>query len=193
MSENVDLVRSIYAAWERGDYKSAEWADPEIEWVFADGPEPGTWTGLDGMSEGWRDWLSAWEDFRVEADEYRALDAERVRPRALQRARKDKRFGRWGDADDGRGPVPRPQRQGDQVRRLLGPRPSTRRPRPRSGCRLSVMASANLDLVRSICACWERGDFSSAEWAHAEIELVFADGPETGSWTGLNRDGAGHA
>jgi ketosteroid isomerase-like protein len=77
-SANLDLVRSIYAAWERGNYASVEWADPEIEYVFADGPAPARWTGLDGMSEGWRDWLSAWEDFRVEADEYRELDAERV-------------------------------------------------------------------------------------------------------------------
>jgi hypothetical protein len=31
------------------------------------------------MAEGWRDWLNAWEDFRIAAvDEYRGLDDERV-------------------------------------------------------------------------------------------------------------------
>jgi len=78
VSANLDIVRSIYAAWERGDYGSADWADPEIDYVFADGPTPGTWTGLAGMAEVWRDWLSAWEDLNVEADEYRELDDERV-------------------------------------------------------------------------------------------------------------------
>jgi ketosteroid isomerase-like protein len=76
--ENVELVRSIYAAWARGDYTSAEWAHPEIEYVHADGPAPGTWIGRGGLAEGARVWLSAWEDFRVEADEYRVLDGERV-------------------------------------------------------------------------------------------------------------------
>jgi ketosteroid isomerase-like protein len=77
-SANLDLVRSIFAAWERGDYSTAEWAHPEIEYVIAGGPSPGSWTGLAGMAEGFREWLSAWEDFRGEAEEYRELDGERV-------------------------------------------------------------------------------------------------------------------
>ena len=77
-SANLDLVRSIYAAWERGDYSSVEWAHPEIEYVFADGLSPGRWTGLVEMAEGFREFLNAWEEYRVEADEFRELDGERV-------------------------------------------------------------------------------------------------------------------
>jgi ketosteroid isomerase-like protein len=77
-SPNVDLVRSIFAPIERGDYSSAEWADPEIEFVVADGPAPGRWTGPDAMVESFRELRSAWEDFRVEAEEYRELDDGRV-------------------------------------------------------------------------------------------------------------------
>jgi ketosteroid isomerase-like protein len=78
-SANVDLVRSIYAALERGDNRrTAEWAHREIELVNADGPEPGRWTGLAGMEEGFREFLSVWEDFRQQAEEYRDLDDERV-------------------------------------------------------------------------------------------------------------------
>jgi ketosteroid isomerase-like protein len=77
-SANVDLVRSIFAAWERGDYSSADWAHPEIEYATPDGPEPGSWTGLAGMAEGARANLNAWQGFRFEAEEYRELDDERV-------------------------------------------------------------------------------------------------------------------
>ena len=78
MSANLDLVRSIYAAWERGDYSSADWADPEIEYVTADGPEPGTRRGVPGMAAGWRAFLSLWSEFHTEADEYIELHDGRV-------------------------------------------------------------------------------------------------------------------
>jgi ketosteroid isomerase-like protein len=77
--ENLDLVRSTTAAWERGDYSNVEWAHPEIEYLIVDGPSPGTWTGLAGMAHGWRDFLRAWEhEFRCVVEEYRELDDERV-------------------------------------------------------------------------------------------------------------------
>ena len=75
---NLDLVRSIYAAWERGDYRSLEWADADIEYKVADGPSPGTWTGIEGMTEAFRDVLAAWEDWGVVADDYLGLAGDRV-------------------------------------------------------------------------------------------------------------------
>jgi ketosteroid isomerase-like protein len=77
-SPNLDLVRSIYADWERGDFSRADWAHPQIEYVFVDGPHPGTWIGVAEMATAQRDFLLAWEDWRIEAEECRALDDERV-------------------------------------------------------------------------------------------------------------------
>ena len=76
--ENVELVRAICAAWDRGDYSQVGWAHPDIELVTVGGPQPGAWKGLAGMAEGWRAWLSAWDEFSQEAGEYRAIDDERV-------------------------------------------------------------------------------------------------------------------
>ena len=75
---NLEIVRSIYAHWRRGDFSSADWADPAIEYITVGGPEPGRWIGLDGMAAGWRGWLAGWTNFRAEPEDYLVLDADRI-------------------------------------------------------------------------------------------------------------------
>ena len=77
-SANLDLVRSIFADFERGDYSQADWTDPDIQFVVADGPEPDSWKGRMEMARAWRDYLSAWEEYRLVADEFREIDDDRV-------------------------------------------------------------------------------------------------------------------
>ena len=74
----MELVRSIFAARERGDFSDSGWAHPEIEFVIVDGPAPGSWMGLAPAAERLHDALSAWEVVRAEIDDYRELDNERV-------------------------------------------------------------------------------------------------------------------
>jgi ketosteroid isomerase-like protein len=77
-SANMELVRSIYADWQRGDYSAAEWAHPDIEYEVVGGPDAGRWTGLAGMAASHREVLGAFAEFRIKADEYKQLDDERV-------------------------------------------------------------------------------------------------------------------
>jgi ketosteroid isomerase-like protein len=77
-SANVELVRAILEANQRGDYSATGWADPAIEFVIADGPSPGSWNGLEGLAAGWRELASAWDELSTEAEEFRVLDEQRV-------------------------------------------------------------------------------------------------------------------
>ena len=78
MSKNLKLVHSIMAEWERGDFRSVDWAHPQIEYTIADDPGSRVESGVAAMKRTWRDFLTAWDDYRVEAREYHELDAERV-------------------------------------------------------------------------------------------------------------------
>jgi ketosteroid isomerase-like protein len=76
--ENLDLVRSIVEAWERGDFTSTEWPDPEIEFIFAGELEQRRSTGVAGMREVFRDFLAQWKGLRAVAEAYRQIDDTRV-------------------------------------------------------------------------------------------------------------------
>ena len=78
MSENLDLVRSIYADWERGDFSKVEWADPELSFVFADGPLPGEWRGVGIAATIWSNFLATMNDYRAEIEALRDMEDGRV-------------------------------------------------------------------------------------------------------------------
>ncbi len=73
-ASNLNIVRSIASAWERGDYTSVEWADTDFQFVIADGPEAGRRTGLAGLAPSLLEFDSAWEEYRSEVEEYRELE-----------------------------------------------------------------------------------------------------------------------
>jgi ketosteroid isomerase-like protein len=78
VSANLELVRSIYAEWERGDWSSVDWADPEIDFEMIGGLIEGRWTGVTEMGRVWGAMVNAWENLTANAEEFRELDDERV-------------------------------------------------------------------------------------------------------------------
>jgi ketosteroid isomerase-like protein len=78
VSENLDFVRSIYANWERGDFGRTFGLHPEIAWAYVGGPEPSNGSGMAGLATAMRKWLEAWEEWHLEATDYRELDGDRI-------------------------------------------------------------------------------------------------------------------
>jgi uncharacterized protein len=72
-ASNIDLIRPIYEEWGRGEWRSRfEVYDPEMEWGWSS-----EFLGLAGVFRDARDpnprlkaWLSGWEYWRAEADEF---------------------------------------------------------------------------------------------------------------------------
>jgi ketosteroid isomerase-like protein len=65
---NIEVLEAVYAEWARGDYSRDDFLDPDVEFL-TDFPERMTYHGREGMSRGWNDFLSAWDDFTAEAEE----------------------------------------------------------------------------------------------------------------------------
>jgi ketosteroid isomerase-like protein len=74
--ENVEIAREIYRGWERGDFSSTQWADPEIEFHLRGGPDEAVHHGVEAMRRAWREWLSAWNDFKTEPQKFFDLGDE---------------------------------------------------------------------------------------------------------------------
>ena len=85
-AENVEVVRRLTEAWERGDLEAqlAE-IDPDVEIVeWPEGPDPRTYHGHAGVVEAGRSWAEPWEWLRNEVSEYvdvgdRVLTCGRIR------------------------------------------------------------------------------------------------------------------
>ena len=78
-SVNLELVQSIYADWERGDFsQTPRWADEGIEWARFGGQGAGAWTGQEAITQAIGELLGSFDDIRALADHYEEVDDNRV-------------------------------------------------------------------------------------------------------------------
>jgi ketosteroid isomerase-like protein len=76
--ENVEILRAVYGRWRLGDVWTPEVFDPDVEVVWAaDIPDADTYHGLAGLEQSARRWLKAWDELRIQAEEFVDL-GERV-------------------------------------------------------------------------------------------------------------------
>lgn len=65
--ENVEIVRAIYGSWVKGDFSSADWTSPDIEFVSIFDRTASR--GLEARARRWREVLDAYEDLAVLPEE----------------------------------------------------------------------------------------------------------------------------
>jgi uncharacterized protein len=70
-SENVEVVRRAYEAWNRRDVdEAAELLAPDIEWQMPPNlPDAETWRSSDEVARGLEAFLESWTELRVEVQE----------------------------------------------------------------------------------------------------------------------------
>jgi ketosteroid isomerase-like protein len=68
--ENVEIVRRMYDAFNRGDPAAAEYLHPEAEMhQLSEVPDAQSYYGREEFVRGLGVWLSGWEEFRFEPEE----------------------------------------------------------------------------------------------------------------------------
>jgi ketosteroid isomerase-like protein len=65
--DDIALLEATFGEWERGSFWDPEPYAEDVVFVVS-GPDGGEYHGLDGLAAAWRDFLSAWEDFRVHTE-----------------------------------------------------------------------------------------------------------------------------
>jgi ketosteroid isomerase-like protein len=74
--ENVEVVRRLFAEWERGNFWAmTELYAPDVEWHWSRHARAlrggsASYRGLEEIGAAMQDWLSDWGWFRVSADEF---------------------------------------------------------------------------------------------------------------------------
>ena len=69
--ENVEIVRSVYEAFNRRDWDAAfRDADPDFEWTIERGPNAGAHRGREEVREVFQDQASAFDLWVVEPEEF---------------------------------------------------------------------------------------------------------------------------
>ena len=69
--ENVEVVRSAFEAFNRGDFQAAvELMHPDVEWHTSDAfPDPATYRGRHEVRQFWETWRDTFRGFRLHLEE----------------------------------------------------------------------------------------------------------------------------
>jgi ketosteroid isomerase-like protein len=65
--DDVRLFESMFREWERGEFWDPEPYAEDVVFVRS-GPDGGEYQGHGGLASAWRDFLGAWDDFRIEGE-----------------------------------------------------------------------------------------------------------------------------
>jgi ketosteroid isomerase-like protein len=79
--ENVEIVRRVVDAWEKGDFvAAAQRFDPEIEFetFMPDADETVKASGTNELAVFMRDWFAQWRDYRIVGDDFRGVGPDTV-------------------------------------------------------------------------------------------------------------------